>query len=188
MSLVSKVLFGFRPDLLYFTRGEFVHLGRGNWRENAPIKPAPSITPVIYNIYHPLILHIFTITFNHIFAQPPVSRTVGKDWRPARIRPGHSCARRALRQEREAEAPQPNPSGSFLCAQGAEAGKGGGSPAKKLENPPNRPVWLFSFAFPLFLVSFWSLSGLFQVLFMAHPEIWEQKPCSHYGKTQENTK
>ena len=160
MSLVLKVLFGFRPDLLYFTRGEFVHLGRGNWRENAPIKPAPSITPVIYNIYHPLILHIFTITFNHIFAQPPVSRTVGKDWRTARIRPGHSRAHRAAKQGKEAEDPQ-----------------------KKLENPPNRPVWLFSFAFPLFLVSFWSLSGLFQVLFMAHPEIGEQKPCSHYGKT-----
>ena len=141
MSLVSKVLFGFRPDLLYFTRGEFVHLGRGNWRENAQIKPAPSITPVIYNIYHPLILHIFTITFNHIFAQPPVSRTVGKDWRPARIRPGHSCARRALRQEREAEAPQ-----------------------KSLKI---RQIARFDFSPSLFL-SFRSLFGLFLVSFKSY--------------------
>ena len=141
MSLVLKVLFGFRPDLLYFTRGEFVHLGRGNWRENAPIKPAPSITPVIYNIYHPLILYIFTIIFNHIFAQLPAFRTVGKDWRTARIRPGHSRAHRAAKQGKEAEDPQ------------KKAWKSAKSPGLTF-------LLRFSSLSGLFLVSFWSLSSL----------------------------
>ena len=140
MSLVLKVLFGFRPDLLYFTRGEFVHLGRGNWCENAQIKPAPSITPVIYNIHHPLILYIFTIIFNHIFAQPPASRTAGKDWRPARIRPGHSCAHRVMKPGKKAEAPQ--------------------KAWKSAKSPDLTFLLRFSSLSGLFLVSFWSLSSL----------------------------
>ena len=56
---------------------------------------------------------------------------------------------------------QPAP---FSCAQSDEAGKGGKEQAERLENSANRPIWLFSFAFPLFQVSFWSLSGLIQGL------------------------
>ena len=149
MSLVLKVLVGFRPDLLYFTRGEFVvHLGRGNWRENAPIKPAPSITPVIYNIHHPLVLYIFTIIFNHIFAQPPAFRTVGKDWRPP-----ESVRVILVRTERRSRERRRKTRKKSLKI-------------RQIARFDFSPSLFLSFRslFGLFQVSFWSLLGLFQVL------------------------
>ncbi|HIZ01121.1 MAG TPA: hypothetical protein H9819_02570, partial [Candidatus Bacteroides merdipullorum] len=88
------------------------------------------------------ISYIFlTILSIHIIIRQTTFHTIRKDYRPARISPHHSRAHRATKPE-----------------------KGGKEQTERPENSANRPILLFSFAFPLFQVSFWSLSGLIQGL------------------------
>ena len=94
------------------------------------------------------ILYIFNHLIYSYYHTKTTFRTVRKDYRPARISPQHSRAHRATKPEKEAK--------------------------NKQKGLKIRQIGQFGFSPSLFL-SFWSLFGLFQVLFKAYPETKKQK-------------